>query len=69
VQFRGQLLIEETFGVPVYNEMARRRMVLLVCRNNKWLLSDELVYTEIIDDAGKSCPNGAVGNVIITSLF
>lgn len=65
-----QLLIEETFGVPVYNEYGSSEVgVIGFGRNNKWLLSDELVYTEIIDDAGKSCPNGVVGNVIITSLF
>ena len=65
-----QHLIEQMFGVPVFNEYGSSEVgVIGFGRNGKWRLSDELVYTEILDDHGNTCKSGEVGNVTVTSLF
>lgn len=63
-------IIEKALGVPVYNEYGASELDLIAFSNkeNKWIVSSESVYIEIVDDNGKNLKNGAVGRIILTSL-
>lgn len=65
-----QQLVEEVFGVPVYNEYGASEAGLVgFGRNNRWKLSRELMLTEVLDDDNQPCANGVVGKVVLTPLF
>ncbi len=65
-----QELIEKTFGVPVFNEYGSSEFGIIgFGANGKWILSDELIYTQILDDDGRDSQNSVPGNVTVTSLF
>ncbi|GAO28529.1 phenylacetate--CoA ligase family protein [Geofilum rubicundum] len=65
-----QQMVEEVFGVPVYNEYgASEAGIVGFGRNNRWELSRELMLTEVLDDDNQPCANGVVGKVVLTPLF
>ncbi len=65
-----QKLIEEVFGLPVYNEYgASEAGHIGFGRNNRWRLSHELMYTEILDENNRPCAPGTIGKVVLTPLF
>lgn len=65
-------LIERVFGCPVFETYGSREFMLIgsECeRHNGLHLSQENLYVEILDDAGRPTPVGQEGNVVITDLF
>ena len=68
--FEEQQIIEEAFGFPVFNEYGCSEMgVIAFGKSGKWLVSDELIHVEIVDDDDNPLPNGELGRVICTSLY
>lgn len=66
-----RIVLEKGFGVPVVNEYGASELGIIAFENpaGEWLLSDELIYLEIVDEAGKHVPEGTPGRVLCTSLF
>jgi len=64
-----QHIVEEAFGVDVYNEYgASEAGIVGFGRNNRWELSRELMFTEILDENNEPCAKGAVGKVVLSPL-
>jgi phenylacetate-CoA ligase len=63
--------MEKGFGVPVVNEYGAAELDLLAIHDadGNWLINNETLLVEIIDDQGNPCPPGMEGRVIVTSLF
>jgi phenylacetate-CoA ligase len=63
-------IIEEAFGVPVFNEYGASEIGIIGFGNaNRWKITDELLYVEIVDDNDSKLPDGKAGRVICTPLF
>lgn len=65
-------LIEEVFGVPVFETYGSREFMLIgaECDRHTGLhLSQENVFVEILNDDGSPTPTGEEGNVVVTDLF
>ena len=65
-----KLIIEKAFGVPVVNEYGTSEVDLIAFEdiNGDWLLSDENVYIEIIDDDGNKLTKAGEGRILLTSF-
>lgn len=63
--------MEKGFGVPVINEYGAAELDLLAFHDaeGNWLVNQETLLIEIIDNNGIPCPPGTEGRVIVTSLF
>ena len=63
--------LEKGFGIPVANEYGCAEMDILACEDEHfdWILSNENVYIEILDDNNKELPPGSNGKIVITSLY
>lgn len=63
--------MEKGFGVPVANEYGAAELDWLAMHDSEgnWLINNETLLVEIIDDEGIPCPPGVEGRVIVTSLF
>jgi phenylacetate-CoA ligase len=66
-----RLILEKGFGVKVVNEYGCAEMDVLAFEdeNFDWIMSNENVYFEILDESGEILPEGSEGRLIITSLF
>jgi phenylacetate-CoA ligase len=65
-----EITIGKAFGVPVANEYGASEIGIIGFGNaNKWKVSDELLYVEIVDDNNNPVADGEVGRVICTPLF
>ena len=62
--------IEKGFGIKVANEYGCAEMDVLAFEdeNFDWIISNENVLFEIVDQQGKNVTQGEIGRVIITSL-
>jgi len=65
-----KLIIEKAFGVPAVNEYGTSEVDLIAFEgiNGDWLLSDENVYMEILDDDGNKLTKGGEGRILLTAL-
>jgi phenylacetate-CoA ligase len=65
-----RIIIENAFGVRVANEYGAAEMDVIAFEdeNFDWIISNENIFIEIIDENGKVLPDGEEGRVIITSL-
>lgn len=63
-------IIERGFGVPCFNEYGAAELELIAFENSakKWLLNEENLFVEIVDEQGLPLPNGQEGLLAITSL-
>jgi phenylacetate-CoA ligase len=63
--------MEKGFGVPVANEYGAAELDWLAMHDTEgnWLINNETLLVEIIDDNGAPCLPGVEGRVIVTSLF
>lgn len=65
-----RILVERSLGVAVANEYGTSELGIVgFSMPLEWLLSDELIYTEIVDDDGLVLHDGEMGNIVCTSLF
>lgn len=64
-------LIESQLGLPVINEYGAAELGLIAFqnKNDEWLVNNEDLYIEIIDDNNKILPYGKEGRIVITSLY
>ncbi|MBS2099092.1 phenylacetate--CoA ligase family protein [Carboxylicivirga linearis] len=63
-------LIERAFGVPCYNEYGASELGIIgFGKANSWLISDEQILVEIVDENDNIVPDGEVGRIICTNLF
>lgn len=63
--------MEKGFGVPVANEYGAAELDWLAMHDaeGNWIINNETLLVEIIDDEGKPCLPGIEGRVIVTSLL
>lgn len=66
-----KLLLQEQLAVPIINEYGTSELGLMAFTNIKgeFQLNSELVFIEIVDDDGKSLPNGTPGKILVTMLY
>lgn len=66
-----KVLLEKQFGVPVVNEYGASESGIIAITNleNKWQVSSESVFVEILDKDNKPVPLGTEGKVVVTNLF
>jgi len=65
-----KLLLEEAFGVNVVREygVSESDFIAITDRQNRWIISDELVHVEIVDENDRPLDDGKIGKIIVTSL-
>ena len=64
-------LLETQFNIPVINEYgaAELGVIALQNKNDEWLINNDDLFVEILDDNDNVLPNGEVGRIVITSLY
>jgi phenylacetate-CoA ligase len=64
-------LLETQLGVPVVNEYGAAELDLIAFENpdNQWSVNHESLLVEVVDNRGKSLPNGEEGRIVVTSLY
>ncbi|ALJ05568.1 AMP-binding protein [Pseudalgibacter alginicilyticus] len=64
-------LIETQFGIPIINEYGAAELGLIAFQNtnNEWIINNEDLYVEILDDSNNILPYGEEGKIVITSLY
>ncbi len=63
-------LLATAFGVPIINEYGASELDIIAFtdRVGDWILSEENLYVEILDEANRPLPDGQEGRIIITAL-
>ncbi|PSL03963.1 AMP-binding protein [Cecembia rubra] len=64
-------IMEKGFGVRVAVEYGAAEMDVIAYedQDGDWIVSNENVFLEIVDDNGNPVPNGQEGRIILTSLY
>ncbi|WP_203295045.1 phenylacetate--CoA ligase family protein [Luteirhabdus pelagi] len=64
-------LLEAVLGVPVVNEYGASEVGMIAFRNSEgeFLINHDDLFVEVVDEQGKTVPNGESGRIVITSLF
>ena len=64
-------IIERAFGVPVVNEYGASELGVIALNNlkNEWILNQEDLFVEILDDNNNPVKDGEEGNIIVTCLY
>lgn len=64
-------LLELQFGIPVINEYGASELDIIAFQNpnNKWQVTSETLFVEILDENNQNLPNGEEGRIVITSLY
>jgi phenylacetate-CoA ligase len=64
-------ILQKGFGVKVVNEYGCAEMDVIAFDDNDgdWIVSDENVFIEIVDDDNKPLPNGSTGKILLTTLY
>lgn len=65
-----KIIIEKAFGVPAVNEYGTSEVDLIAFEDldGKWLISDENIFIEILDEEGRQMNKGGEGRIILTAL-
>lgn len=65
-----KIIIEKAFGVKAVNEYGTSEVDLIAfeTESGKWLLSNENIYIEVIDDNGDQITSGGEGRILLTAL-
>ncbi len=63
-------VLREWLGVPIVNEYGASELDVIAFEHpdGRWLVNAETTFVEIVDDAGRTLPNGTEGRIIVTSL-
>ncbi len=64
-------LMQDVFGVPVINEYGASELDLIAFTNkqDEFVVNSETLFVEILDENDNVLPNGALGRIVITSLY
>ena len=64
-------LLEKQFRIPIVNEYGAAELGLIAFQNtnDKWLINNEDLFVEILDENNNVLPKGEEGRVVITSLY
>ena len=64
-------LLEKQFGIPIINEYGAAELGLIAFQNtkNEWLINNEDLFVEILDENNNVLPYGEEGRIVITSLY
>lgn len=63
-------IIEDAFGVKVINEYGASETGIIAFENvgGEWILSEEILNYEIVDDRNNLVPDGNAGHIVVTDL-
>lgn len=63
-------LLEIAFGLPIINEYGASELDTIACTDldGDWVLSEENLFVEILDEQNRPLPDGQSGKVVITAL-
>lgn len=63
-------ILNKGFGVPVVNEYGASEIDVIAFEDQDydWIISNENIFVEIVDDDGEPLPEGEEGRIVITSL-
>ncbi|MCB0442460.1 MAG: phenylacetate--CoA ligase family protein, partial [Flavobacterium sp.] len=66
-----KILLERQLGVPVVNEYGASELDIIAFQNvhDEWLINNENLFIEILDDQNNPLPFGQEGNIVVTALF
>jgi phenylacetate-CoA ligase len=64
-------LLEKWIGVPIINEYGASELDLIAFTNNdeEFIVNNETLFVEILDENNYPLPNGESGKIVITSLY
>lgn len=64
-------LLETHLGIPIINEYGAAELGLIAFqnKNNEWIVNNEDLFVEILDENNQVLPYGQEGRVVITSLY
>ncbi len=64
-------VLEKAFGVPVVKEygISESDFVAFTNEEGKWIISNEILLVEVVDENNFLVPDGQVGKLVITSLY
>src|SRR5690606_31891454 len=64
-------LLETYLGVPIINEYGAAELGLIAFqnKNGEWIINNEDLFVEILDENNQPLPYGEAGRVVITSLY
>lgn len=64
-------ILEKGFGVKVVNEYGASELDLIAMEdeNGKWILNNETLFIEVVDDKNQPVKAGEEGRILITSLY
>lgn len=67
---KDKKIIFEGLGIPAVNEYGTSEVDLIAFEDliGNWILSDETMFIEVIDDDGNQVVNGGEGKLLLTSL-
>jgi phenylacetate-CoA ligase len=63
-------LLKEAFGVDVVNEYGASEVGIIAFDDGKgdWILSDENLFLEVVDDENRPVADGTIGSILVTDL-
>lgn len=64
-------VLEKGFGIRVIKEYGASEVDLIafVNKDNEWVISNEVVYMEVVDENDKPVNDGTAGRILLTSLY
>jgi phenylacetate-CoA ligase len=64
-------LLESAFGIPIYNEYGAAEVTFLAMTDSSGIrrLSNETLFSEVLDDSGNKLGDGDSGKLIFTNIF
>lgn len=64
-------ILEKAFGIKVVNEYGAAELDLIAFEDESsdWIMSDENLFFEIVDENNKPVLNGSEGKLLVTSLY
>ncbi len=63
-------ILQSAFGLPIANEYGASELDIIAFTDESgdWILSEENLYVEVLDQSNRPVPDGEEGKIIITSL-
>src|SRR5690606_13193902 len=64
-------LLETSLGIPIINEYGAAELGLIAFqnKNGEWIINNDDLFVEILDENNHVLPYGEEGRVVITSLY